>query len=595
MTFEPDLITKSERKTRSKRLREINDQLDVTMPKPAKRENYVSYPTDDEHVGDARLNDARSTKKTRRNTLKEQNINIQNAEFEDIVIDTKKPNRVTRQTRKLAENNPEDVSVGDQNITGAPDKKKNKKSKKKKRCHTESLNENDTEPVVTEKSSKKSNKTKKHSNSSAKLIKTDVNKSNISTDSFHSAAGSPLKEHIKEPVIIIGTSSENQKVNTTFEIEDPVDTPLNTTFEKDSKSKKKLSVKNSTFDKTDITTASGTPRKLSIKNLTFDKNHIPLEARKSSLKNSTSDKTDCPITPVKARISKFDKVDSMDIENPNKLSTTFETAPKTRRSLRNSNVIDNIAKEVIVTKNNTKNSTCDKEIKLNSTYDKIEVTSSKSSLISSDSTVNVTFDKSDNSRVSITSDDSKTENRINTTPVLIESSIDESKHSELLNVSNKTKTPDKNVHEGLQSVTPIKREGTFTKEGPEVTTSPKPKISSERTPTKRMSLPSPGFTPYRVSQTSQSSQKEKRSLLNVTRSIEKQTRRSSLAEQVPRQTRVMFCSPVNNPGVMTQQKKKIIKSSMKGSSKSFLFEENGKHCSSFISLYACEASSNRVT
>lgn len=571
MRLEPDLATKSERKIRSTRLRKINDQLDVAVPT---RENYVSYPTDDEGVGNPGRGDAKNTKRTRRNTLKEQNINSQNAEIEDI-IDIKKPNRVTRQTRKLAENNPEDVSIGDQDVKGVPDKKKNKKSKKKKRSHSGSLS--DKEPAVKEKSSKKSKKIKNLSNSSAKKIKTDINNSNISTDSYHSAAGSPLTENTDGPAISIDKSLENQKVNTTFEIEVPVGTPLNATYKEDTKNKQKSSGKNSTFDKTNVTTSSGsgTPRKLSMKTSTFDKKYDPSEAKMSSLNKSSSDKIDCPVTSAQARMSMFDKVDATGIEKANKLSTTFGTELKTRRSARNSNMMDNIVKEVIDTKNNSKNN---KEVDLNSTYDKIEITSSKSSL--SDSAVNVTFDKSDNSHINITSDDVKTENIINTSPVLIESSIDESKHLEQFNLFNKT--PDKSIHKDLLSVTPLKREGTFTKEGPEAAKSPKPKISSERTPTTQMSLPSPGFTPYHVSQMAQSSQKEKKSFLSVTRSIEKSTRRSSLVEVVPRQTRVMFCSPVNNPGVMTQQKKKIIKSSLKGSNKSFLFEENGKDCSSFI-------------
>lgn len=567
MRLEPDLATKSERKIRSKRLRKINDQLDAAVPT---RENYVSYPTDDEGVGNPGLGVAKNTKRTRRNTLKEQNINIQNAEIEDI-IDTKKPNRVTRQTRKLAENNHEDVSIGD--IKGVPDKKKNKKSKKKKRSHSGSLN--DEEPAVTEKSTKNSKKIKKLSNSSAKKMKTGINNSIISTDSYHSAAGSPLKENTDGSAISIDKSLENQKVNTTFEIEVPEGTPLNATYEEDTKSKQKSSGKNSTFDKTDVTTSSGTLKKLSMKNSSFDKKYDSSEAKKSSLNKSSSNKIDCPVSSAQAQMTMFDKVDAMGIEKANKLSTTFGTELKTRSSARNSNVMDNIVKEVIDTKNNSKNN---KEVELNSTYDKIEMSSSKSSLTSSDNTVNVTFDKSDNSHINITSDDSKTENIINTSPVLIESSIDESKHLEQFNLFNKT--PDKSIHKDLLSVTPLKREGTFTKEGPEAAKSPKPKISSERTPTMQMSLPSPGFTPYHVSQMAQSSQKEKKSFLNVTRSIEKSTRRSSLAEVVPRQTRVMFCSPVNNPGVMTQQKKKIIKSSLKGSNKSFLFEENGKDYSS---------------
>lgn len=550
MRFEPDLAIKSERKTRSKRLREINnDQLDAIVPKSKKRKNYVSYPTDDDHVGEAELNDAKNTEKTLRNTLKEQNINIQSTETEDIILDARKPNRITRQTRKLAENHPEDVFI-EQEITEVPNKKGKKKSKNKKRRHTESVNDNDTEPVVTKETPIKAETLKKRSNSIVKGSKKDTNKTEISADSFYSAAGSPLKENIEEPVISIGKSSENQKLNTTFEIEDAIES-MSTAFEKDTKSGNKLSIKNSTFD------IIRTPGKL---------------------QNSISN-----------------KVCSKNIEKTNKLNTDFDTGPRTRRSLHNINIMDSIKTDVIDTKQSgvfektmgsttiSMESTCDQETKLNSTYNLNETTSPKSSLVSFDSTLNVTFDKPDNSRISITRDDSKTEIITNTTPIMIESSMDDSKHLEQFNISNKTKTPDKSIQEGLPLLTPLKREGTFTKEGPEITIiSQEPKVSLERTPTKKTSLPSPGFTPYRVSQTSQ---KEKKSLLNVTRSLEKPTRRSSLAELVPRHTRVMFCSSVNNPGVMTQQKKKIIKSSLKGSNKSFVFEENGKCCSPFIQLF----------
>lgn len=525
MNSEPDHATKSERNTRSKRLKGNNEQLNMTMPKSKIRKNYVSYPTDDERVDDAGLNDA----KNKNITLKEQNINIQSADTEDIVVGVTKPNRITRQTRKFPIDNSEDCTVGDHENAEVLNGKKNKKKKGK---NAESLNEHDTATAVAEKASKKTRKIKKCSNSILKVDKKKLNKSNnISTDSFYSAAGSPLKENINNADISIGKSSENQLDNISFEKESHEKNVMNTTFEKETRIQRKSSIKNSTFEKIDITIT-------------------PAKERKSSIKNSTFDKIDNTLTPGEVQDTTFN-IDSVNTEKTDKLNTTFEKEPNIRHSQLNSNVTD------------------------------VTVMPSESSLISSDSTVNVTFDKSDNSRISITSDDSKTENIINTTPVLIESSMDESKHSEQFNISNKTNTPEKSIHETLPSLTPLKRDGTFTKEGPEViTTSLKPKISSDRTPTKRISVPSPGFTPYRVSQGSQSVQKDKKTLLNVTRSTEKPTRRSSLAEMVPRHTRVMFCSPVNNPGLMTQQKKKIIKSSLKGSNKSFIFEDSGKLYSS---------------
>ncbi|KOB74399.1 Uncharacterized protein OBRU01_01918 [Operophtera brumata] len=195
---------------------------------------------------------------------------------------------------------------------------------------------------------------------------------------------------------------------------------------------------------------------------------------------------------------------------------------------------------------------------MNSSFDyqdkKLETTSDKNkSLISSDSSM-ITLDKSDDSSFSISSDEFRIqENNLNTTPLLIESSLEESPVS--ITQSPKTESA---PH------TPLKREGTFTKDEPEVMSSPKLNLS--KTPTKNVTLESAGFTPFH----NRTSSKEK-VLLNVTRSIEK--RWSSMAEP-PRSTKVMFCSPVNNPAVVSQIKRKVIKSNLKGSNKSFVFDDS---------------------
>ncbi|CAK1547525.1 unnamed protein product [Leptosia nina] len=153
--------------------------------------------------------------------------------------------------------------------------------------------------------------------------------------------------------------------------------------------------------------------------------------------------------------------------------------------------------------------------------------------------VNTTFDKEkDNANLDLTFD--KSESSISSlissdlsNPIIIDNSLE---------IVEKTQT------------TPLQREGTFTKESPEVKTSQKPLDAS------------PGRTPFPSSKRSTS-----KSVLNVTRSVEKS--RSSIHE-VRRITKVMFCSPVNTPMISHQAKGKVIKSSLKGSNKSFIFNES---------------------
>lgn len=202
--------------------------------------------------------------------------------------------------------------------------------------------------------------------------------------------------------------------------------------------------------------------------------------------------------------------------------------------------------------------------KHDSTFDLIK-DDKKSSLISSDAsdsketTINVTFDKVDG--ISITSDDSKhsCENIVNTTPLIIDSSFENSK-------INDTTIDIKNDNAKENSNTSLKREGTFTKDGPDpIIMSP----SRKKTP-ERVSLNYAGHTPYH----SNGKKRQKSINLNLTHSIEKPAKTSLCAENIRRQTKVMFSSQVDDTTMKSQRKSRVIKSSMKGSNKSFVFDES---------------------
>ncbi|XP_045453222.1 uncharacterized protein LOC123662423 [Melitaea cinxia] len=364
--------------------------------------------------------------------------------------------------------------------------------------------------------------------------------------------------------------------------------------------------------------------------------------RKSSIKNSTYDKIDnqsimnLDVTFEKESQSKAENFLASNTTAELKDSSNSKDSFIQNNTITLNNTYDKNSKTEIIA--NSLNTTFDKPTKLDTTFDKNLKKDSidqsqmnpqaKSSLISSDttesSTINIT---DDNSHVSLTSDESKTENILNTTPVLIESSMDDSSvvNNELTTETKKTplkrqgtfteitkdsplnrgketkpitplkrditftesditpkkNTPDSKHNPRRSSIntpqstkkisttkpeTPLKREGTFTKDSPDVTMSPK--LKNQLTP-RRKSLPSPGCTPFPHSK---SSSKEK-SVLNLTRSIEK-SRRSSVADVPPRMTKVMFCSPVNNPVVVSQMKGKVIKSNLKGSNKSFIFDDS---------------------
>ncbi|XP_035449185.2 muscle M-line assembly protein unc-89 [Spodoptera frugiperda] len=344
---------------------------------------------------------------------------------------------------------------------------------------------------------------------------------NITNSTFDKVEKQLDATYEKEDVTSANKKDSKVKVNTTY------DKPIDTTFDKDS---------STSFDAFKI---GATTRKSSIKDSTFDKSNIS----KISFTKEDFGKDNIITSSATKRTSirrhTFDKNNSFTV---NAINTTYEKTSNTESPLKR--------------KSPRRTKSMDVETQLNTTFEKdTEVEHGnkdpepKSSLISSDNSS--VADKSEISRISITSDESEhVENIVNTTPLLIESSLDESQHS-----MTKAESP--------KSHTPLKREGTFTKE------SPQKQDTETSTPTKRRSsiVPAAGCTPYHVTKSNQ-----KKSMLNVTRSIEKGVRAS--VEPAPRLTRVMFCSPVDNPVLVAQERKKIIKSNLKGSNKSFVYEES---------------------
>lgn len=303
--------------------------------------------------------------------------------------------------------------------------------------------------------------------------------------------------------------------------------------------------------------------KTTICNNTYDNNLVA--GRPSILKSNNSLKTDQIFLNEENTENEITK----DIDFQNKVAMnniTFETqldgkSTKGRKSIQEFSQANSTDKNIVVVQQNhditiekikRKSSTPVHESNLNETFEK----SSKSSLISSDgSTQNIDKSLNNTSNISITSDES--ENIVNTTPVLIESSIDE--------------TLNNTLH------TPLKREGTFTKDSAVPTEQKSSKLTSI-TPEKQVSLPSAGCTPFHISGS------RNKSMMNVTRSLEKDKTLS--VDPVPRVTKVMFCSPTFDPVAASHQKKKIIKSNLKGSNKSFVYEESGE-CDLFLDSIIC--------
>lgn len=421
----------------------------------------------------------------------------------------------------------------------------------------------------------------------------DLNSLNVEKTSKHKkkkGKGSRKKKQKKAKDIRSEDTSENVDIlNTTFEKENNPNgtSPSNkvilssskTNVQKDIRTSsseitrsRKSSIKNTTFDKEDKLVDT-TYEKDEILNRTFEKDSESIEVYGGNFKQNKSIITPSDKNDKKSQKSRKSSKTDVSLNNSNTTSVqcsskdifdkekSISASPACKRmSLRRQTM------DIINSPTKILDTTFDKESKfekeskerssrrwsevtsrdkLNVTFDKEDIKdshcNSKSSLISSDN--------SSISRVSITSDES-IENIVNTTPLLIESSIDETLGKESPKQSSK----------GILPVTPLKREGTFTKEVPEL----------PQTPGKRESsiISAAGCTPYHVSKSSQ-----KKPMLNVTQSIEK---RLSI-DLAHRMTRVMFCSPIDNPTSIAQEKRKIIKSNLKGSNKSFVFDESSKY------------------
>ncbi|XP_063387515.1 uncharacterized protein LOC134673456 [Cydia fagiglandana] len=635
--IEPEITLKSDRKTRSKRVVENSESHEGKTTK--KRQNYVSFPSEEDTANLNSLEDGvqvKSVRALRRQTLKEQNAATEDV---DTAITTMKQVRSTRRTKKFSETAADDVPdipVNEESLevaTVTNTKTKVKKNKKKSKKDQPEVNDKENKVKA---GKKKKNKKKKSSQSNLLVEPEELsvkkkNDSNVSTDSFHSAAGSPLHKHVtpllnnsvgKQPgdteTLPVEKASAKRKSSTkrvsehntstkTMEV-DEVDATkvaeiltvraskrrrsslkivpdkdimqsccettataekvdLNATFEKEpakegsSKKKRKSNVMEENIGPVVINTSTNldVPKTSEVLlNTTFEKDDMETDVKgkknnKSDNKELTNDDQTSKILNLSFEIRRSPRISGSGSETVAALNGTFELSPKPEP-----------------TKQKSLDSTYDKESKLDSTFDKTTQKpslGSKSSLITSDDATNssiVTLDKSDdNSKINITDDDSKTENILNTTPVLIESSMEESRVSVLESSLKENKTPETKS----KSTTPLKREGTFTKDSP---------CMSPKTPNKRQTLPAAGCTPYHSDRKGSQTKRT----LNQTHSIEKPSRRSSLAEVPTRATRVMFCSPVNSPGLATQRKSKIIKSNLKGSNKSFVFEESDSVLSS---------------
>lgn len=385
------------------------------------------------------------------------------------------------------------------------------------------------------------------------------------------------------------------KLNENEDKQDRTQTPqlkLNSTYEKSNYAspielitdfiKEKPAI-NTTFEKCDPKMDS-VSRKSAIINTTYEKdsdNDIKQNpmGQKSLILNDTYDKNDASSDIlIETEDSSMNLRKSTQLKQSTEMNSTYDKTEKKDSTFEMNSTYDKTEKkDSTFEKDKNPDSTFEKDKKLALNKDRKPDTTfeknSKSSLISSDYS-NITLDKSDISRISITSDDSK-ENIVNTTPVLIESSMDESQidTSKLSTKNENQSNPPKNDSSDskISPKTPLIREGTFTKDGSDINEA---QIDLPKTPTRKMSLPSPGCTPFPTN----SGSKDK-SLLNVTRSLEK-TRRSSLGEPPPRAARVMFCSPRHDPAAATQQRRKVIKSNLKGSNKSFVFEDC--KCQGFI-------------
>lgn len=373
------------------------------------------------------------------------------------------------------------------------------------------------------------------------LKRKKCNVKDLTFNKQESVLNTTFEKEIKKQAITDSTINQSQHLDSTYEKEQPT---VNTTYDKPNK------VEETTFEK-DISIS-----------YSFDAFKKGAMSRKSSIRDASFDKCSISIASLS----------NEDFVKDNNIISSSATKRRTTRHIfdRNETISESAGNTTYEKMENTNNyelkrksprlsKTPDIQTILNTTFEKESpnegkenlISSSKTSLISSDNS-SVT-DKYDISHISITSDDNSEhlEKIVNITPVLIESSVDESHVCDTKPESPKPQTA-------------LKREGTFTKDVPE-----DPTESELKTPTKSKSTPTAGNTPYHVSNNS-----KKKSIMNVTRSLEKSLH--ATVDPAPRLTRVMFCSPVDSPAMFTQEKKKIIKSNLKGSNKSFVFDENGE-------------------
>lgn len=470
------------------------------------------------------------------------------------------------------------------NISGASFVKDNEKDRKSdfKSSNISKKQVSSRKSVAKDTTFDKSNASISNGNNVGKDAEPELNVSNMSNTQVRRTRSSLKDSTFNKSDQVINTtydketeSIENGSVNkkdSTFDKSNNkiVDVTFDRDIESDSivtstaKGKEKECSRNTTYDKIDKANDTTFEKDIST---TFDDFEKGAKTRKSSIKDATFDKSNTSLA-------------SLTKEDFEKDSDMISSSVMKRKSIRRQTFGNNTIPESIITtlekspfteiepkikSPRTSQTTTDIQTKLNTTFEKETIENDdyklncepESSHISSDnSTIS---DKSDISRISITSDDTP-ENIVNTTPLLIESSIDESQISK---------------QESPKPQTPLKREGTFTKDAPEVQTETELGTPSKR---KLSPIPNAGCTPYHVAKSSQ-----KKILLNVTRSIEKGTRAS--VDPAPRMTRVMFCSPIDNPVLATQEKRKIIKSNLKGSNKSFVFEDSGKFLFTFICNY----------
>ncbi|XP_068619057.1 ankyrin repeat domain-containing protein 12 [Battus philenor] len=560
-----EMLVRSERKTRSKRQKENTEELSADF---SNKTHYVRFPVNQEMDNLVNENINKSTRVLRRHTLKEHDnviVSPKSSENKD------KKTKNKRRTQKFVEETVSDITEEVTVERASEVKHKVKKNKKKKqKLVVETIENKENEKEATTKEKKKSKKKKILKSLKTKKVDNVADQTvhsptlNISVDSYHSAAGSPDPGlHNGVPGEI--STAESEKNNLVTEV------LINKITPRRSKRITSVTIDDSennchTYDDTsDQVITKQKPKHKKLINKSTSKSpekHVSQECEKFDGSYDKLNLNDSIQSTVNSNVEMF--ISSSERKSGARLSLS---ASSSKSSI---NILENPSDEIAVNNITFPKPSPNKEdvkTNLNLTFDKDRDSSEKSD------TINVTFDKSNNSLVCISSDESINDKVA--TPLLIESSIDETAHSPI----KSEETDKKDV-----PITPLKREGTYTKESSTSIESPEQpetnmsanietsnrKLSMEGTPNRRKSLPSPGCTPF----TTKESLQKNKTILNLTRSIEKPLRRSSLTEPIPRATRVMFCSPTHNITMASQVKNKVIKSSLKGSNKSFIFNEN---------------------